>query len=61
MKFRGHSIRRGESTWAFQNGVPGEFIQIYGGWASDPYKCYLEFSEEVKLRVAKHVVRLLDV
>lgn len=59
-KFRGHSFRRGGATWAFQNGVPGEFIQIFGGWASDAYKCYLEFSEEAKLRVADNMVRSLD-
>ena len=29
-RFRGHSFRRGGATWAFQNGVPGELIQIYG-------------------------------
>ena len=37
--FRGHSFRRGGATWAFQNGVPGELIQIYGDWASHAYKC----------------------
>ena len=61
MKFRGHSFRRGGATWAFQNGVPGEFIQIYGGWASNDYKCYLEFSDDIKLRVVKHLVRSLNV
>ena len=60
MKFRGHSFRRGGATWTFQNGVPGEFIQIYGGWASDAYRCYLEFSKEFKLRVAEHLGRSLN-
>ena len=50
--FRGHSFRRGATTWAFQMGIPGEFIQIYGDWASDAYKMYLEFSMPCKLFVA---------
>ena len=57
--FRGHSFRRGGATWAFQNGVPGEFLQIYGGWASDAYKSYLEFSDDAKLQVARDMVRAL--
>jgi integrase len=51
--FRGHSFRRGATTWAFQMGIPGEFIQIYGDWASDAYKSYLEFSMACKLHVAQ--------
>ena len=58
-RFRGHSFRRGGATWAFQTGVPGELIQIYGDWASDAYKCYLEFSENAKLRVAREMVSSL--
>ena len=58
-RFRGHSFRRGGATRAFQTGVPGELIQIYGDWASDAYKCYLEFSEDAKLRVARGMVGAL--
>lgn len=58
-RFRGHSFRRGGATWAFQSGVPGELIQIYGGWASDAYKCYLEFSDNAKLRIARDMVLAL--
>jgi len=58
-QFRGHSICRGGATWAFQNGVPGELIQIYGDWASDAYKCYLEFLDEAKLQVAPEMVNAL--
>jgi hypothetical protein len=50
--FRGHSFRRGANSWAFKMGIPGEFIQIYGDWASDAYKAYLEFSMPCKLFVA---------
>ena len=31
------------------HGIPGELIQIYGYWASDVYKAYLDFSVESKL------------
>ena len=58
-RFRGHSFRRGGAIWAFQNGVPGYLIQIYGDWASDTYKCYLEFSNEAKLQVAREMVNAL--
>lgn len=58
-RFRGHSFRRGGATWAFRAGVPGELIQIYGDWASDAYKCYLEFSEDSKLIVAREMVSSL--
>ena len=50
--YRGHSFRRGAASWAFNHGVPGELIQIYGDWASDAYKAYLEFSVESKLAFA---------
>ena len=51
--FTGHSFRRGGASWAFQAGVPGELIQIFGDWASDAYKIYLEFSMDNKLHLAK--------
>ena len=57
--FQGHPFRRGRATWAFHTGVPGKLIQIYGDWASDAYKCYLEFSEDAKLRVAQEMVSSL--
>ena len=50
--FGGRSFRRGAASWAFNHGVPGELIQIYGDWASDAYKAYLEFSIESKLTFA---------
>ena len=54
-RFRGHSFRRGGATWACRYGIPDELIQIYGDWASDAYKSYLEFSEDAKLtRSAQH-------
>ena len=59
-KFRGHSFRRGGATWAFRSGVPGELIQVYGDWASDAYKIYLEFSEDARLRVARRMISAFD-
>ena len=50
--FRGHSFRRGAASWAFNQGVPGELIQLYGDWSSDAYKLYLEFSHDAKLVLA---------
>ena len=47
--FRGHSFRRGAAPWVLNHGEPGELIQIFGDWASDAYKAYLEFSVESKL------------
>ena len=53
--YRGHSFRRGAASWAFNHGVPSELIQIYGDWASDAYKAYLEFSVESKLAFAQQL------
>ena len=50
--FRGHSFRRGAAPWVLNHGEPGELIQIFGDWASDAYKAYLEFSVESKLAFA---------
>lgn len=51
-EFRGHSFRRGAASWAFRLGIPGEIIQLYGDWASDAYKSYLEMSMPAKLQLA---------
>ena len=58
-KFRGHSFHRGGATWAFRSGVPGELIQVYGDWASDAYKVYLEFSEDAKLCIARRMISMV--
>ena len=49
--FRGHSFRRGGTSWAFCCGIPGELIQVFGDWRSDAYKCYLDISLSLRLRV----------
>ena len=33
----GHSFHRGGANWAFQCGVPGELIQVFGDWSSEAY------------------------
>lgn len=58
--FRGHSFCRGGTSWAFSAGLPGELIQIFGDWRSDAYKCYLDISMALKLRVAKEMVLSLS-
>lgn len=59
--YRGHSFRRGAATFAFHCGVPGELIQIFGDWASDAYKTYLEISLPAKVQVAEQMkLRLLQ-
>ena len=57
--YRGHSFRRGGANWAFQCGVPGELIQVFGDWSSEAYKRYLEFALPAKLRVATRVSQAL--
>jgi len=60
--YRGHSFRRGAASFAFHCGVPGEIIQVFGDWASDAYKGYLEYSLPAKLQLAnnmkKHLLNL---
>ena len=51
--FRGHSFRRGGASWAFNNGVPGELIQVIGDWKSEAYKIYLEFTTSSKVAIAQ--------
>ena len=53
--YRGHSFRRGAASFAFHCGVPGELIQVFGDWASDAYKVYLEYSLPAKLQLANNM------
>ena len=39
--FSGHSLRRGDATFAFQCGIPAELIKLQGDWQSDAYMLYL--------------------
>ena len=53
--YRGHSFRRGGTTWAFKVGVPGELIQIFGDWSSDAYKGYLDLTSDSKFLLAERI------
>ena len=48
-----HAFRRAGASWAFQNGVPLEFIKKHGTWKSDAIHTYLastpSFSSPVSL------------
>lgn len=55
--YRGHSFCRGAATFAFNSGVSGELIQVFGDWVSDAYKQYLEYSLEAKAAVASKMSR----
>lgn len=51
----------GAASFAFHCGVPGELIQIFGDWASDACKTYLEISLPAKVQVAEQMkIRLLQ-
>ena len=50
----------GAASWAFRLGAPGEIIQVYGDWASDAYKSYLEMSMADKLQLAYRMCQVLS-
>jgi len=52
-----------------KGGQPGLFVMVFQvnlfrftviNWASDAYKCYLDFSADAKLHVARHMISALD-
>lgn len=57
--FRGHSFRRGGTSWAFSSTIPGELTQVFGDWRLDAYKCYLDVSMPLKLRASQGMVARL--
>lgn len=46
--FSPHSFRRGGATFAFDCGLPAEFIKLQGDWRSDAYLVYLELTDNQK-------------
>ena len=56
---RGHSFRRGGTSWSFSSSILGELLQAFGDWRSDAYKCYLDVSMPLKLRVSQGMVARL--
>jgi integrase len=58
-RFTCPSFRRGGASWAFANNVPGEMIQVFGDWASDCYKIYLDISMDKKCYFAEHIAAFI--
>ena len=54
-RFSCPSFRRGGASWAFRIGMPGELIQVYGDWASECYKLYLDVSMDSKYLFARAI------
>ena len=46
--FSPHSFRCGGATFAFDCGLPAEFIKLQGDWRSDAYLVYLELTDNQK-------------
>jgi len=57
--YRGHSFHKGAASFAFNCGIPGELIQVFGDWSYDTYKSYLEYSLAARLKVASNIVATL--
>lgn len=58
-QYSGHSFRRGGATWAFEAGLPGEMVQVLGGWASESYKVYLTLDNSAKMSMITNCVKSL--
>lgn len=57
--FSSHSFRRGGASHAFRSGVPPELIQLHGGWTSDAFRRYIDFSLVQRTSVSQAMVRSL--
>ena len=49
-KYTSHSLRRGGTTHAFNNGVPEQTVKVLGNWASQCYRRYIEITVEMRLQ-----------
>ena len=50
--FSSHSLRRGSVCFAYRSGAPLSLVAVYGDWASDAFKNYLQFPIELRAVVA---------
>jgi len=60
--FSPHSFRRGGATFAFDCGLPAEFIKMQGDWRSNAYQVYLELTDAQKHRASQkmaHKIHML--
>lgn len=51
-RYSGHSLRRGNATFALQCGLPVDLIKIQGDWKSNCVETYLESSFLLRKKVA---------
>ena len=49
-KFTSHSLRRGGTSHAFNNGVPEQTVKVLGNWASQCYRRYIELTVETRIQ-----------
>ena len=49
-KYSSHSLRRGGTTHAFNNDLPGQTIQMLGDWASQCYRRYIDLTVESRIK-----------
>ena len=55
-----HSMRRGSVEWGQRCGISDSLLKIYGGWASDSFKRYLQFPTELRVAVGLKMVKKLQ-
>ena len=58
--FSMHSLRHGAASWMAANGVPGELIKLYGGWASSAYLTYVNFPLQTRSEIALKLSKTLS-
>ena len=58
--FSSRSFRQGGATFAFNCGVPSEFIKAQGDWQSDAYSIYLKLSTQKKLDILRSISTLYN-
>jgi len=55
MDFSSHSFRRGFATFAFNENISSDQIQLLGDWKSDAYKNYISSSVDDKFEILRSV------
>ena len=53
--FSSHSFRRGFATFAFNENISSDQIQLLGDWKSDAYKSYISSSVDDKFEILRSV------
>ena len=55
-RIRGHSLRAGEATQAFQANIPEELIKSLGDWWSDAFRSYIHIPIKYRMHAIHQVV-----